>query len=974
MAPLARPSTGIWMLCAGAVGATLLLFLVWRDSASTSVDAPTGSTREVESIRLAPASSDAGMPPVGGRSAISVPSAQVSAGRDPLDSSASSDRRVPIRGRFVDAHGGVVAGVRIHDPSRDPLGAPLASSGADGEFSLSLESPIPSRLRSRDARLAPLELDPLPEPDPTGSIDLGDLRLEEGLALSVSVVDAAGAPIAAAEIQRVTEPAGIGEIVGPPSRRGEPWARTDALGRAQLDALARGPVLLLVRAPDRTPTLFEGQANGPPWERSAVLTLDHRVVLAGRIDGLPAEKAANCVVRAWPTARISGDAPDTFLSPRPIPEAAATSPDAQGSFQFEGLPSLGTAAYTVRGYSSTEPTLPLTDAVQSGHDGEALVLRWLPTFELEIEVQDRASGRRIPTATVEVRLEWGRGSSSSLPRAAPGGLTRVEIPAVDDSARLTIWARAPGYARSEAVRPTLARPGAQIVSLVPAAHLLVQVVEAGSLRPIAAAEVRGSFEGSPVLHARGLVETTDTTDIDGLARLSLDEPLRGKLRVLHPDHAPAGPIDVDFRDGSQTEAVRIELSAGGQLGIRVQPPSGEAAAAADIWLRSPNPSADPSRRSGPRDLRRLRTDDDGHLELDRLPPGEYRLSVAALPTPPDESEWTAVTVRAGERSACELAAPGRGCIEALIVLDQDVLRGATVSLWRAQDEDLEWTRNRSAMRRDGFVAETDHQGIQRFCGRPFGRYILEAWHGDLGAPLRREVDLRSANERVEWRIASARIEGRVVAPDTGSGVLAVVGIVPVDQLPFLLEQRLSMHERGRPLDASAQAGLWRPALTQTDGTFALRIPAVGGLVLVGQSPEGLAFTALGELHPGSTPESRVVRLAAPAVLRIRTTDSEWALGQLDLRVKGEVCGTWFGRSLRIELPKGAASCSLPHGDWSLSVTSAVAFERSRLPADLANTDLAKAPRLDLDTLVISGLLREVDLGPGEQRTMDLSVR
>jgi len=138
------------------------------------------------------------------------------------------------------------------------------------------------------------------------------------------------------------------------------------------------------------------------------------------------------------------------------------------------------------------------------------------------------------------------------------------------------------------------------------------------------------------------------TDREGRFRIEGIEAERVGLLATKGGFAPNAKHFLDVLPHETVDGVVLRLQRGGALSIDVVDEAGNPARHAEVWLDGRAQDS----------WRKRTTDEEGHLAIRRLAPGEYRVSARIAPGPPHI--WrTPVTVRDGETTEVTLGGPKR---------------------------------------------------------------------------------------------------------------------------------------------------------------------------------------------------------------------------------------------------------------------------------------------------------------------------
>lgn len=463
-----------------------------------------------------------------------------------------------------------------------------------------------------------------------------ELILERAASVTGRAVDAAGAPIAGAEVHwtgatasatrgrlvltgelgvlrgPVPYPPPLGALVAITTAPGDhapaaPAPRTDATGRFTLGGLAPGTARVGLSHPARAP------GASPPVALTAGATVD-----VGDVS-LPLGTPVTAVVTAGGRA-ISGAFVEVIAGDATITTAIA---DAQGRAALGRLVGPVTLRATSAGVAPTARDVDVPDGA------EPLTVELSPprlAARIALRVDD-ADGRPVPDVLAVVSVD---GNEAARAVARTGGRLEVDAP----EGPSTLHVRAPGHVSTQRSFATPPRD-LTAITLARAAAIALDVRDAATRGPI----------------VDGLVEATSDDAassariLGGAARLGELGPGRWRLTITARGYATR-TLDVDVpapRDpGAVTASPRVELDAAATLSGRVVDDHGDPAR--DVEVRAAGVTT--------------RTRDTGAFSLDAIPPGEIVVEAVVAGR---VAGTTTVRVRSGDEVTSllvRLAAPG----------------------------------------------------------------------------------------------------------------------------------------------------------------------------------------------------------------------------------------------------------------------------------------------------------------------------
>jgi hypothetical protein len=619
------------------------------------------------------------------------------------------ERRGSLTGRAIDEKDRGLAGVEVRlaplSDAREPQGGfaaePAVRTSADGTFRLDGVAPRDGyRLLLSRAGSSPQVLDGL-DVVAGRATDVGRVRLFAAWSLDVTVEDAAGKPVAGAEVTGVpVERPGADEERDAIARGLLRRAATDATGKATLADLAAGPVSLTARAPghlDATSVVPEGRSGRPERERlvlAAAATLEGRVTVAAGT--LPP-------VRVRATVRRTGARREAV-------------PEADGSFRVTDLPPLPTDVEAVLATPRGDLVLARRDGALPG-SGEAVALDVAP-------------------------LRAVRGTVDGLSEDGPRAAVRLESPRFD--------ARLDAYPWTIAAEVSLVREGTRATfafANVPPGPYALRVVEGrrdsgpwpilvgeGDVEGVELLLPRGAQVSGTVLDASrlsfalGARVTLVRTQADGLApaegvrpetvaddagRFRFEDVSPGLWRVeaRDADVATAG-VEVRVPEGGRVMVPTLVLSRGGSVLGALRDERGRGVAGVSVEARRlPDHDRVVSATTDPR----------GAFRLAPLATGRYRLVTRALAHAYDGIEAD-VEVVDGETTEVDFGVDGRSSIEGTVRRRGRPVPGVDVEAVLLDGAGF-----------DALVRKTtaDRFGSYRWNGVPAGRYALRLVEGDV---------------------------------------------------------------------------------------------------------------------------------------------------------------------------------------------------------------------------------------------------
>lgn len=469
-------------------------------------------------------------------------------------------------------------------------------------------------------------------------VDVGTLTLQAAAIVSGRVLTPGGAPIAGARVGRVLEMEQrllgdveldlpeLGEIE---ALRGGEGAVTDELGQFELAHVTPGELTLRARHPEHVTARSQAmKVEGGREVRSVLLTMQIGGVIAGVVNGLPADAKGLQVMAARKPKADTGDATgmagmmgnfgvdlDEMLGDVGLNFAERTAAIGQGGrFEVRGLARDTWRVWVARTGSGFAGGTACSARVEAS-PGDTVQLLFEPGVTVTFMVVDAKSSAPVERLTVRDRLLrsggdsgiaaliGGRGIGDLQARRAAnypdGAVTVANLrPKADQKLALTI--DAVGYASLERRDLELPKSGnldLGVMRLDPVPVVQITVVAADHGRPVPGARVRFGGNG-PGTDLRGMPREfrrllpggssgldTGRTDQDG--RITLNRPQQAAtIEVETRGFAPfaSGPIHFSAEG---PEAFTAQLHVGGVVAVTVCDPAEKPVAGAFVEHRSP---------------------------------------------------------------------------------------------------------------------------------------------------------------------------------------------------------------------------------------------------------------------------------------------------------------------------------------------------------------------------------------------------
>lgn len=691
------------------------------------------------------------------------------------------------------------------DPERDSwIRRVEATTDADGRFRIQPDAGSMITLAVRAPGFAPLDRD---FTITTPERDLGELAMDPSVILSGRVVSASGRPIENARIARLSAQGDGFTFLG--RLRGATLATTDAQGSFRIDQLAAGPWHLLVSEEEHPDLVQNGETERPGTVvNDLVFTLADGAEIRGRIVGAPPGAAAKLLVRAVAKSGEEGtafDNPPAFAAGPRLARCAA-----DGTFVVKGLRKDENYRLVAR-EQSREPFGGVRSAPVNARSGDRGVeLAYQPDTALLFQVVDATTSRPVVDLDVQAGRTFplplldevgrpirhfpeGRVRFGALPPATRGG---GKPGAAQDAGSLKLHIEAAGYQVFE--RADIAVLDGQdndlgIVRLEPAPVVRVLVLDAKTKQPVADAQVslleekpeeKGFRAGIGIsieddsddgeVFAGGTAQRA-RTGADGRAVVTSLPGKNARLRVRHAGHSEyrSEPIALP---GKEDLEETVKLGVGGAVTVTVVDPRGAAVSGAEIDHEGPD------RSSGDLALRNAgrRTDAEGRLAFEHLPPGSHRFRLGKGSAGgvfnvggnhavmrrvvrgggSQEEGWASVEVAEGSEESLRLVAPEKGGLAGRVTEAGKPLANATVRLGPRGS-----SMPATPFMDDGRSARTDGTGDYQIDGVEEGEYTLTVEHPTRAMPFESEARVRAGENRLDLDLPVAIVEGTITGED-----------------------------------------------------------------------------------------------------------------------------------------------------------------------------------------------------------------
>lgn len=687
-------------------------------------------------------------------------------------------------------------------------------------------------------------------------LDLGDLRLEPGIALEGRVVDAAGRGLAGVRILRGVRPEGGSERLSLPGS-GIPLGESSEGGAFRVDRLGPGAWLLVFEAPGLRVAELSGTAAPGSTTRGLLVQLVAGQSIAGRVEGV--ELAGEPLRVTARGARRPGGAAQAEVSESELHRARHAEVRADGSFTVEGL-SPG-RDYRLMAYRFRPQAEPRADSAHAGswervvelQSAEAragardVLLAPAQLASIGFRVVDARSGapvERFVASLSGAGLRGGgllrRGEGVLLEH--PGGEARFEgLQVAANGSATTLSVDAPGYEPSDP-KECLLRPAEQralgVLALRAAPSIPVRVLAEESGEPIRGARVLlarasdaeqlGRFLGpratrDPLADRRVRVATTDE---EGRALVTA---FANEVCVLRAD-APGYVESAEQRSAPPhaERAQELRLARSARAVVRVRDETG--AALPGIFVERRAEGEGGRNRFDPGLLASQTSDEAGEVSFENLRPGShlFRAQDGGRRSGQGGGGWALkeearVVLASGESVEVELVLARRGGLRAILLEAGEPLVGALAVLLDPEGGGRE--RQDFGVGPEPRRTVSDRAGRISFQGLPAGPQILHVAHPQRLMQRSFEVELVPDPAELRIDLGLAIVEGRVLDEAGAPLPRIVIDVSPVARSadPNLGDFRVAITE-DEAGEASYQTSelAERNVRTDADGRYALR--------------------------------------------------------------------------------------------------------------------------------------------------------
>jgi len=728
------------------------------------------------------------------------------------NAAAAADAGRSIVGRVVDEFGNPVPDARVFvavnsgftssqiDRLRDGLDGRLsverAQTDEGGRFELASKLRGELRFAVRASAFAPLRV--LREVEGGDEAEVEDLVLVRGVTLSGYVVDQAGVGVPGVGLDPIVTERSGGLVMTFGARASDSLATSGPDGGFLLDELAAGPFRLRLTHPDHPDLVVDGESSLPGESVSGLrYVLEDGFTIDGFVRGLQPGQSQGLVVRAKPE-ELDFDPIAGFGSPR------LATLDVDGAFRLRGLTE---GAHVLHVIDANEEAALFAQersaALRAEAGARGVELTVAESYGLTFRVLDDATGAPLTTFEVEAGASWLevlRNSEGDTRTEYPGGRVTLEDVQVDPARPQTqVKVTAVGYAPRlvegiELVAGEVTDLGDVRLERVPI--LTVRVVDDSTGEPVAKARVRlterpaalasgerrisfdlgGSEEaGFPM---GGTESSRAETDEDGIAELPSLPGKLCRLRVEGRKFAEYTLPELQIPESGDFE-IEARLKRGGTVVVTVLDPGGEPKAGARVRQRPVGGDGGPLVLGG---AGSRKTKSNGTVTFKNLPEGAHRFSLedespggmilegggqmmlgGVSPNSMERGEEVLVT-EGGEAELTLHAAP-RGSVVGRVTERGQPLVGATLTFEAVSSGEDEEMRRLMPMFGGGTAATSDGQGAFLQEELKVGEYTVRISHSSRAMDAEFELTVGAGEQRENFDLAVAMIEGRVLDSD-----------------------------------------------------------------------------------------------------------------------------------------------------------------------------------------------------------------
>ncbi len=737
------------------------------------------------------------------------------------------DPSTSIAGGVVDFENNPLPGATVRlSHFRVPVPGAVQTSGPDGAFrfmglyptlAYRLEGDAPGYVKGVVERL---------DVDASHPLENVIVRLEKGTAGTIKgrVVNQSEQPVPGVLVGAFGTAAGFNADIN-----------TDAAGRFTFHNVPTGRVSVRLELYDQQRTVFI-EPNQVAEGCDFVIDQEAR---PGSVSGVIVDGSDQPITQGMVVAVLSDSVKEGTAAMRNGTyngslDRSTAAPDSEGRFRLLNLEEGGRIDVYYRGMSGPrQKTSALSIPVSSENVRAVFAPAPDKGFPLSGRVIDGDTREPIPQFTIELlrigNLLTGYRSASLYHPEGKFEISNVSF----RKGRAFVHASAPGYAANlvEAVLDETSQSAFVEIPLGSGAEFSGHIRDSDG-QPVVGATVS-------VFPFRGPLSITDA---EGAFRFEhLESSNRYRPCASHPDYAPWYGDALRLEADSSIADFEIVLSRGGEIMGGVLDEAATPVARVAVEIEDDN-----------RDFVVLPvTDTEGMYSHDKIPPGEYRVSVDSL-----GYEKRDVTVREGETVAVDFGVMGAS-LSGLVRVNGQPLDNLMVGV----------TDRPNDPSREGVVAidKTDLEGAWRLGNVPAGRRFLAVWNRNLLIHAQPIEIQESGSQQVDLNIRTATIRGRVVRDDDRTPLPGRVIVLFHSALTPLGDELL--------LHLGARAGYTH---TDAEGRFTLDLVPDGECLVQVRGPDlgpcqSVKRFAVRNAQPI---DDLVLRVSETGTLKVRFVDAE----------------------------------------------------------------------------------------------------
>ncbi len=839
-----------------ALACGTLVFVTWLASTDGPRDRSLAAEPRIRPRPSAAAPDALGLPAESHRDADAIARQALDGDAVPNARSESPSTLAPdaefarVVGRVVDELGDPIAGAelffasidewRVGDLDYEPESADpetnkrvIVVSDERGHFRFEDAKPGTLRYLARAAGFAPSH-EGRAEARAGVELDLGDLALDPGLILEGRVVDSSGHGVADAVLGRAQSNSHWGA-----RDHYAPLTRSDENGDFRIDTLAPGEWTIRVESASHPPAWFEGATYSVGVSRDHVFQLDRAWTIAGRIVLPNTEDYTGFLVNAHLNQGFEG-----FAELRRAQKTARVDCDADGRFAFERLiASDPSTTYTLRAQRRVDARRrdPVGTAVEAhaGNTDVVIVAEALASLVFGLKAEE---GQALEAHVFLNQIDLTE--SERLERPSPASYRIVGIPIPPKPGQGSLRIQVDGY-RDLLCFDLDIRPGAEldlgVLELERAEMLDVLVVDAATQAPIEGATVRRVSEDAPwpmqlreegpIAHFDGQHHEAETGP-DGHARVLWSATYSNRIDVDHEDYST-----VHVEPEERADPLRVELSSGATVRVRVEDPNGAPVAGVSVVRETQEQDNQvletlAGLRSFGSSNQVETTDENGVALFEHLPAAPTAFSIND-----QASELDSRTVELALDDDLELlfVVAERADLEVVVRESAVPLVDATVTICANDQRDDEGNPVPVWERSTLMSAKTNGRGVAKLENLAVGEYDLIITHPTRAMHESVRTFVTPDGKPVPVDLSTPFLEGRVTTADGRPSTNALVMVVDSDGFNRDLLVWVSMWALETSMPEMPGTAFCR---TDSDGNFELRgLPTRASLEVIAV-PEG----------------------------------------------------------------------------------------------------------------------------------------